>query len=421
MSARTRVVIVGAGFGGLAAARALAGQEVEVTLVDRHNYHTFQPLLYQVATAGLNAADVAHAVRAIFQNQDNLSFRQGDVDGVDWEARHVGVVGGSRLPFDFLVLAAGATTNHFGIPGASEHGFPLYRLADAVRLRNHVLRCFETVDADPAAVDDGALNFVVVGGGPTGVEIAGALTELISMVLRKDFRHLDVSAARVVIVERLDRLLSTFREPSQRHAREVLTARGVELRLGEAVEEVTAGAVRLGSGEELRTRTLIWAAGVRANPLGEHLAVALGRNGRIVVAPDLSVPSHPDAFVVGDLAAIGVGRESRLLPQLAPVATQSGEHAGRQIRRRLEGRPTQPFRYRDKGVMATIGRGAAVADLPLGVTLTGAVGWLAWLGLHLVFLVGFRNRASVLLNWTWNYFTWDRGPRILLEPERPRD
>jgi len=413
-----KVVVIGAGFGGLEVARHLKGTPVEVTLVDQHNFHTFQPLLYQVATAGLNAADVAHAVRGLFHKQSNARFRQGRVSGVDWKGRTVVVDGQAALPFDHLVLAGGATVTYFGTPGAPEHGFPLYTLEDATRLRNHVVRRFEAADTDPTELDRGGLTFVVVGGGPTGVETAGALAELFARVFRKDYPGLDVSRARVVLVEMQDHLLHPFHAASRRHALDTLRSRGVEVRLGAKVASVRSDAVTLTDGEELPCQTLVWAAGVQANPLAATIGVAQDRGGRVVVGPDLRIPDHPDAWAIGDIAATR-DRHGQLLPQLAPVAMQSGRHVAGQIRRLLDGRSTEPFRYWDKGTMATIGRRAAVAELPGGIRLRGGLAWLAWLGLHLVFLVGKRNRASVLLNWAWNYLTWDRGPRLILDRADP--
>ena len=418
-----RVVVVGAGFGGLAVAKHLAREPVEVTIVDRNNFHTFQPLLYQVATAGLNAADVAYPVRGIFQQQRNARFRRASVTGVDWDAHmlHLDDDRQPTLPFDRLVVAAGATTNYFGIPGADEHALPLYALDDAVTLRNHVLARFEAADADTELLDDGVLTFVVVGGGPTGVEVAGALAELFAMVLRKDFRRLDVGKARIVLVEMADVLLQPFSAASQRHARERLEEMGVEVRTGEAVREVTRTRVTLSSGEVLPAHTMIWAAGVHASPLAAALRVPTARSGRIVVGADLRIEGHPDAFAIGDIAAIpDVRNDGAALPMLAPVAMQSGAHAAKEIARSLRGASPRPFRYLDKGTMATIGRRAAVAELPLRIRLSGSPAWLAWLGLHLVTLVGFRNRLSVFLNWAWNYFTWDRGPRLIFGKERHR-
>jgi NADH dehydrogenase len=424
---RMHVVIVGAGFGGLAAARELADAPVDVTLVDRNNFHTFQPLLYQVATSGLASADVAYPVRGIVGRHGNLSFRQASVIGADLDARILHLQHDEHevedLPYDQLIVAAGATTNTFGIPGVDHHGFPLYNLADAVRLRNHVLERFEAADADPSLIDDGALTFVVVGGGPTGVEVAGALTELVSLVLRKDFPRLDVDRARVVLVEMLPHLLGPFSSSSQEHARVTLEERGVEVRTGVQVARVRGSRVVLEGGEELAAHTLVWAAGVKANPIGSALGLPLGRGGRIEVGPTLEVAGHPGTWAIGDVAAIvdGSSRDGALLPQLAPVAIQSGRYVARQIGARAAGRtaPTKPFRYRNKGTMATIGRSRAVAELPLGIKLRGFPAWLAWLGLHLVMLAGFRNRISVFANWFWNWLTYDRGPRLIFR-SRPR-
>ena len=413
MAVVPKVVVVGAGFGGIEVARHLKGVPVEVTLIDRNNFHTFQPLLYQVATAGLNAADVAHVVRGLFHGQRNLRFRQGTVVGVDWDARVVHLEGQPDLPFDHLVLAGGATVTHFGTPGAAEHAFPLYTLEDAVGLRNHILERFEAADADPTELDRGGLTFVVVGGGPTGVETAGALAELFAMVFRKDYPHLDVSRARVVLVEMQDHLLGPFTAPSRRHALDTLQARGVDVRLGVKVASVAADSVTFVDGEVLPCQTLIWAAGVQAGPLADAADVPQGPGGRITVAADLSIRTRPGGWAIGDIAAAH-DKRGFPLPQLSPVAMQSGRHVARQIARVLDGKPTAPFRYWDKGTMATIGRRAAVAELPLGIRLRGGLAWLAWLGLHLVFLVGKRNRLSVLLNWAWNYLTWDRGPRLIL-------
>jgi NADH dehydrogenase len=426
MSARERdhVVVLGAGFGGLAAARELTDAPVDVTIVDQNNFHTFQPLLYQVATSGLASADVAYPVRGIVARQDNLSFRQATVVGADLaggllhlQSSHHEV---ADLPFDHLVVAAGAITNTFDIPGVDDHGFPLYNLADAVELRNHVLERFEASEADPALIDDGSLTFVVVGGGPTGVETAGALGELVDKVLCHDFPNVDVGRARVILLEMLDELLAPFAPVLQRHAGDALVARRVEVRLGEEVARLRGTEVELASGEVIAAHTLVWAAGVTANPLAETLGLPTAKAGRIPVDADLSVPGHPGIWALGDIAAIADRKsgEGAPLPQLAPVAIQSGRHAGRQLARTLAGEPTKPFRYRDKGTMATIGRSDAVAELPLGIKLRGLPAWLAWLGLHLVFLAGFRNRISVFVNWAWNYLTWDRGPRLIFRGAR---
>jgi len=416
MADRPHVVIVGAGFGGLNAAKRLEQEPVDVTLVDRHNYHTFQPLLYQVATAGLNSADVGYAVRGLFRRQRRVFFRKANVTGVDWVSQHVLLEHEPPLSFDYLVIAAGSTTNYFGIEGANEFAFPLYTLEDAIVLRNHLLSLYEAADAVPALVDDGALNFVVVGGGPTGVEVAGAMAELVDKVLLQDFHDLDVHRTRVMLIEQAPVLLGAFSQHSQTYARRTLEARGVEVRTGLAVKRVAADEIELDSGEIVRTRCLVWAAGVRAQGLASTLGAPQGRGGRITVEPDLSLTAHPNVFVIGDVADIDDGAGGRL-PQLAQVAIQSGRHAAEQILHTVERRPRTPFRYVDKGTMATIGRRAAVAELPRNIKLTGPIAWLAWLGLHLVYLLGVRNRVSVFVNWAWNYFTWDRGPRLILRPE----
>ncbi len=307
-----------------------------------------------------------------------------------------------------------------------EHGFPLYRLADAVRLRNHVLERFEATDADPSLLDHGSLTFVVVGGGPTGVEVAGALAELIDVVLRRDFKHLDVSRARVVLVEMLDDLLTPFSPVSRRHARETLEQRGVEIRTGTQVASVSADQVELAGGEVVAAQTLVWAAGVKANAVAEALGLPVGRGGRVEVGRDLAVVGHSGVWAVGDIAAAGASGAGSSATAALPAAGAGG-HPVRPPRRRPDlplgrtGRPARPFRYRDKGTMATIGRGRAVAELPLGVKLRGLPAWMAWLALHLVFLAGFRNRISVFVNWAWNYLTWDRGPRLILTPDPADD
>jgi len=418
---RPHVVVVGAGFGGLAAVRRLAEAPVDVTVVDRNNFHTFLPLLYQVATSGLNAADVAHPVRAIVQRHPNVDVRHGTVVGVDEGARQVRFADQAPLAYDHLVLAAGSTANDFGIEGVAEHAYPLYSLDDAARLRNRVLERFEAAARDPAVIDDGAITFAIVGGGPTGVETAGALAELFDKVLRDDFKTLPVERARVVLIEMADALLTPFGRRSRQHALDALRRRGVEVRLSTAVASVEPTGVVLEGGERIPAHTLVWAAGVRAGDLAGALDVERGPGGRIVVGRDLSVPGHDGLWVIGDLAhAPGSTPDGGAAPQLAPAAIQMGDLVARNIGHRLAGEPTEPFRYRDKGTMATIGRRAAVAELPGLPALVGSVAWVAWLVLHLVMLIGFRNRLSVLVNWAWNYLTWDRGPRLIFGPDPRR-
>ena len=417
---RARVVVVGAGFGGVAAARALAEEQVDVVLVDRHNYHGFWPLLYQVATAALSPDDIAYSVRGIFWGQSNVDVRLATVTGVDLDRREVQLDHGGPLRYDYLVVATGSVSNDFGVPGVADHGFPLKTLSDALVLRNHLLELFESAHTDPTMADSGALTVVVAGGGPTGVEVSGALVELFG-VLGRDFKGLDVRRAQVVLVEMADHLLPGFAESSQSEALRTLRSRGIDVRLATAIAEAGATEVVLADGSAVPTRTLVWAAGVRANPLVEELGLAQAQAGRLVVDDDLSVPGRPEVFAIGDVAAAGAGAGSGPYPQLAPVAMQAGRHVATVIARREQGLPGRPFRYRDKGKMATIGRRAAVAELPLGIRFGGTPGWLAWLALHLVFLVGFRNRAAVLLSWAWNYVTWDRGHRVILPPTRDHE
>jgi NADH dehydrogenase len=418
--ARPRVVIIGTGFGGMTAAKELEDEDVDITVIDKHNYHTFLPLLYQVATSGLNPADVAYPARGLFRRKRRVRFRQGLVIGVDWERREVLVLDEPSVPFDHLVIAAGAKANYFGVPGAEQHSYPLYSLPDSLRVRNALLMLFEAADSCRDLIDAGALNIVVVGGGPTGIEIAGAIAELIQDVFAADFHDLDVNQARVILVEQGPVLLAPFDPSLQAYAKKELEDKGVEVRLSTAVKEIGPDSVRLGEdGEEILTRMVIWGAGNQASSLAGDLGVELGRGGRIVTDAQCRVPGHPQTYAVGDIAAIPDGKGGTL-PGLAQVAIQSGRHAARQILAARTGAQVPPFRYRDKGMMATIGRTAAVAELTNGTKLTGYPAWAAWLALHLVYLVGMRNRVSVTMNWAWSYLTWDRGPRLLLETPRIR-
>jgi NADH dehydrogenase len=418
--ARPHVVVVGSGFGGLATARELLDAPVDVTLLDANNFHTFQPLLYQVATAGLDAENVAYASRASVRGRrgrrSNVTVRMARVRAVDLGRREVRLVGDDTIAYDVLVIAAGAVSHDFGIPGVVEHTLPLKHLEDALALRVHVLTRFEEAAVDPSLVVDGALDVVVCGGGPTGVEMAGGLRELYTMVLAKDFPQLPVHASRITLVEMADRLLTPFTARSSARALRTLTRRGVDVRLGTGVASVDAGRVHLTDGTTLRAGTIVWATGVRAESLASTLGTPTARGGRIVVEPDLSVPGHPEVFAIGDIAATP-DASGAPLPQVAQPAIQGGKHVARQIVNHLQGRPTEPFRYRDKGQMATIGRHDAVAELANGWRFSGPLGWLAWLGLHLLYLMGFRNRFKVFVDWAWNYVTFDRGSRILREAE----
>ena len=417
MTARPHVVIVGAGFGGLAAAKALADADVDVTVVDQRNHHTFQPLLYQVATAGLGVDDICYATRGIFHRQDNARAVQGRLTGLDPDTRVVHLADGEPLPYDHLVLALGAVTADYGVPGVAEHAFGLKNAEEARAIRSHVLQRFEAADrmtdrAERAA----AMTVVVAGGGPTGVEMAGGFAELFHRVLDRDFPDLDLTDARVVLVEGQDRVLGTFSPKLGTKAERTLETMGVEVRTGVNVERVEPGLVMLADGTTIPADTLVWAAGVRAHPIAAALGLETGRGGRVVVDEHLRLPDHPEVFVIGDLAAATLD-DGSLVPQVAPGAIQGGEHAAKLI----AGETPAPFRYKDKGSMATIGRNAAVVEFPSGRTVTGFVGWVAWLALHLFMLIGFRNRANVLVNWAWNYLTYDRGSRLIVEPDPPLD
>ena len=410
-----RVVVIGCGFAGLAATRHLAGAPVEVKLIDQHNFHTFLPLLYQVATAGLDPADVAYPVRTIFRRDHNVVFRHDQVASVDLDNRRVTLSDGSAVDYDHLIVATGATAGFLGITGADVHARPLYTLGDARRLRNAVLGALEAADAHPEDFDGGAPTFVVIGGGATGVETAGALMELLDVAVRQDRLRIDPRRSRVVLLDAGDRLLAGFTGALGRYAAETLRSRRVTVRLGAPVQEVTASGVRLVGGEWIGAAAVVWAGGVTVDgTLAGGLPVEHGRGGRVAVEDDLTLHGHPEVYVVGDAAAVPrAAGGADPCPQLAQVAIQSGTHAAAQILRRREGRPTEPFHYRDKGMMAAIGRRAAVTELPRGLVLRGSLGWLAWLGLHIVYLIGFRNRLIVLLNWWWRYVNWPGGPRLI--------
>jgi len=417
---RPRVVIVGGGFAGLEAARTLQDAPVEVLMIDRTNYHTFQPLLYQVATAGLEPGEIAHTVRGIFQAHPRFRFRLGTVRAVDPDAHRVSLDDGEAIGYDSLIVAAGAEPEFFGVEGAEQHAFTLKTLGDATRLRSHLLRQFERAAQRRCATNPGRLNVVIVGGGPTGVEMAGALVELIENVLAVDFPEVDTARARVTLVEMGPHLLGGYDASLRDYTLDTLRERGVEVILEDAVERVAAQAVHLESGRIRPTGTLIWAAGVRAGPLADSLGAEQTRSGRVRVASDLSLPGAPDTFVVGDMAA-ATDPDGQPHPQLAPVAVQQGRHAARQIQRRLDDEEPEPFTYDDPGMMAVIGRSAAVVQRPDGVTATGWLAWILWAVLHIWELIGFRNRLVVMLDWIYNYFTYDRSARLIFEedPESP--
>lgn len=414
-----RVVIIGGGFAGLSLARDLRKQPVEVVLVDKNNYHTFQPLLYQVATAGLEPEEITYPLRSIVQGQKNVRFRLGEVTKVEWQQKRVYFKDDQSLSFDYLILAAGATPNYFNIEGASENSFTLKSLSDAIQLRSHILHLFEKADQDPSLIKKGILNFVIVGGGPTGVEMAGALIELIQHTFKSDYPHLPLDKARVILIEAGDSLISMFKDESSAHALERLQEYGVHVALGERVVRISKNAVYLKSRKMIYSTTTIWAVGVKAAPLADVLDVEQTRGGRIVVDMDLRIPSRPYVFVIGDMAA-AMDKKGNLLPQLASVAQQAGKHVAKQITSELKGDQLKPFTFKNPGQMATIGRHAAVTEFPGDIRFAGTFAWLTWLVLHLAVLFGFRNRMHVLISWMCSYFSNCRGARLILDNQTSR-
>ncbi len=406
------VVIVGGGFGGLRAARALRRAEVRVVLVDRQNHHLFQPLLYQVASATLSPADIAAPIRHILRSQGNAEVVLAEVAAVDPGARHVELADGRRLSYDFLILAAGSCSSYFGRDDWGQVAPGLKNLEDALEIRQRFLSSFERAEQeeDPELRREW-LTFVVVGGGPTGVELAGTLTEMARLSLPREFRRIRTGRARVILVEAGPAILANFGSGLSEKAVQGLERIGVEVRLGQPITAIEARAVQLGQ-ERIPTRTVIWAAGVAAVPLGAGLGVPVDRIGRVVVAPDLSIPGHPEVFVVGDLAAFQHGPGGPL-PGVAPVAIQQGACAAANIQATLAQRPRRAFRYRDKGSMATLGRGKAVAHVG-GLSFTGYPAWLAWLFIHLMLLVDFRSRVFVFFEWLWAYLTTQPRARLIV-------
>ncbi len=410
------VVIVGGGFGGLWAARALAGSPVRVSLIDRVNHHLFQPLLYQVATAGLSMPDIAAPLRHILRRQRNVTVLLGDVVDIDCNARRLRCADASETDYDYLILASGARHAYFGHDDWAACAPGLKTLDDALLIRRKVLTAFERAEAEPDADRRAAwLNFVVIGGGPTGVELAGTLAEIARHTLRREFRRVDPAAARVLLVEAGPRVLAALPESLSAKAAAQLHRLGVEVHTGRAVTAVDADGIALGE-ERIAARTVLWAAGVAASPLGRCLGAPLDRAGRVLVADDLSLPEHPEVFVVGDLASRQ--QDGRPVPGVAPAAKQMGTHAAQMIRAALAGRPRRPFRYHDVGSLATIGRMAAVADLGR-VRLSGLIAWWFWLLVHILFLIGFRSRLIVLINWSWSYWTYQRHARIIVGQPPP--
>jgi NADH dehydrogenase len=410
---RPRVVIVGGGFAGLYCARELRRVPLQVTLLDRRNHHLFQPLLYQVATAGLNAADIAGPIRRVLRKQRNAEVLLGEVAAVDLSARRLHLTDGEALAYDFLVIATGVTHSYFGHPEWARLAPGLKTIEDALEIRRRVFSAFEYAEREEDAARRRAwLTFVVVGGGPTGVELAGALGEIARHTLREDFRRFDPGEARTVLLEASDRILPTYPPELSAKAKEQLWGLGVEVRTGSMVTGIDEEGVLCGD-ERISASTVLWGAGVQGSPLARALGVPLDRAGRVLVRPDLTLPGHDEVYVVGDLAALAQ-EGGGTVPGVAPAAIQEGKHAARNIVSTVEGAPRKPFRYVDKGSLATIGRAAAVGDVR-GARLSGLLAWLAWLFVHIFFLIGFRNRVFVLLQWAWHYVTYDRGSRLITE------
>jgi NADH dehydrogenase len=423
MKLKRRVVIIGGGFGGLSAARSLARESVHITLVDRSNHHLFQPLLYQVAMAGLSPGEIAVPIRSVLSHQPNARVLLAEVTGVDFENRRVETRETLPLEYDYLVVATGAQNSYFGHDDWARVAPGLKDLDDAVEVRRRVLLAFEAAERelDPT-VQRQHLTFVVIGGGPTGVELAGAIAELATFVLARDFRAIHSDATRVVLVEGSDRILSSFEPKLSELAAKSLTSMGVEVRTGLRVTGIDESGVSCG-GEHIAASTVLWAAGVRGSSLCQKVGIPVDRQGRALVQQDCSLEAHPEVFVIGDAAAFLPEGGSQPLPGVSPVAMQQGRFVARQIARSVAGAPRQRFRYVDKGSMATIGRSRAVAQIGK-LQLSGFLAWMAWLTVHIFYLIDFRNRVVVLLDWAWAYFAYRRGSRLItghrLEPGTPR-
>jgi NADH:ubiquinone reductase (H+-translocating) len=416
-AARPRVLILGGGFAGVGAAQKLEDADADVVLVDRHDYHTFQPLLYQLATGLLETTAVGHSLRDLVERQENTSVHKATVTAVDLDAREVRFAELAPMAYDYLVFGLGAEVNFFGTEGAAEHAFPMYTLPNAVRLKDHLLERWEAAERDPSIVEDGALNVVIVGGGPTGVETAGAVAELYRAAFAKDYPTLPQDDAHVILVEAGPELFSMFKPKLREYTAKALTDRTVEVRTGAMVASISPTRVTLKGGEELKAHTLVWGAGLVGNSLVQTLGLELQRGNRIGVGPDLALPDRPEVYALGDIAAIVDEKTQQVLPQLGSVALQSGEHAGETIARRIAGKKTKPFKYRDKGTMAAIGRRAAVVQMLGGRTMTGTKAQLAWATVHLALLPTNEDRAKAVVDWAGATFTHQRAGRITVESE----
>lgn len=411
-----RVVIIGGGFGGLYAARAFKRMDVELTVIDRTNHHLFQPLLYQVATATLAPTDITAPIRWLLARQKNATVLMSEVQRIDVSRRMVEIEGERELPYDYLIVAAGARHSYFAHPEWETAAPGLKSIDDAIRLRHRILSAFERAELEPdPAARTAWLTFVIVGGGPTGTELAGMLPTIARHTLPRDFRRIAHEPVRVMLLEGGPKVLSTYPDSLSEHARRDLANLGVEVRTGALVTAVERGQVRIGESEVIRSNTVIWAAGNAASPLGKSLGAPVDRVGRVLVQPDLSIPGHPEVFVIGDMASIST--RGKPVPGVAPAAMQMGAYAARAVRRDLEQRARPPFVYRNKGDLATIGRHRAIADFGR-LQLTGSIAWWFWLFLHIMYLAGFRNRLSVLVEWAYSYFTYERGARLITRADR---
>jgi len=405
------IVIIGAGFGGLMTAQKLARAPVQITLIDRHNYHLFQPLLYQIAIAGLVPSQIAYPLRTIFRRQKNLTFQMGEVTAIDFDSRYVRT-NGSVIAYDTLVLAVGGQTNFFGLDAVEENGFQLKNIESAISTRNHLLRTFERasreVDSDKRKA---LLTFVVVGGGPTGVETAGALAELITHVMTKDYPEMDLRESRVLLLEATGNVMAAYPDELRKSTMDLLRSKNVEILLNAQLTDYNGQRITLADGRHIDAYTLIWTAGVRAAEITDRLGVQQAAARRVRVGPTLQLPQRPEVFVIGDAAYVEDAK-GQPLPMLATVAQQQAKAAARNIQKILKGESPQPFQYKDPGLLATIGRNAAVARI-WGLSFSGLIAWLIWVVLHIYRLIGFRNRLVVLINWAWDYFFYDNQIRLI--------
>ena len=413
-SEHRHVVTVGGGFAGLGCAQRLAEHDdVRVTLIDRNNYHQFQPLLYQVATSQLAPSDIAHSLRSVFADQKNVDVKLAEISEIDVDARSVVSTDGERWEADVLVLAAGSQPNFFDTPGAPESSFPLYSLDDATRLRSRIIGIFERVDRNPKLIERGALNFVIVGGGPTGVEVAGAIADMVSVTVPATYQDLDAGAAQIHLLDYGDALLKPFSDKAHGYVAKVLEEKGVKIHLGTGVKEVATGHALLSDGSAIATRCVIWGGGIKAAAVAADGGVAQGRGGRVDVQGDLTLAGHPGVYVIGDIANIpeaGAGA----LPQLGSVALQSGHWAADNILADFEGKPRKPFVYHDKGIMAMIGRGAAIAEVgERHHEIHGQLAHMAWLGVHAGLMTGTKSKIEAFVDWAWDGFSKTGGPHVL--------